>query len=73
MYDKHIYNLCHRLSVTNRHTFSDPSPSSVTYFMDSPYWGFGPNYFEEPSDIISLLSQLQFKQLLLDHLLIVNK
>ena len=21
-------------SVTNRHTFSDPLPSSVTYFMD---------------------------------------
>jgi len=23
-------------SVTNCHTFSDPSPSSVTYFMDGP-------------------------------------
>jgi len=23
-------------SVTNCHTFSDPSPLSVTYFMDSP-------------------------------------
>ena len=23
-------------SVTNFHTFSDPSPSSVTYFMDGP-------------------------------------
>ena len=24
-------------SVTNCHTFSDPSPSSVTYIMDGPH------------------------------------
>src|SRR6218665_3851801 len=27
---------CTPPSVTNCHTFSDPSPSSVTYFMDDP-------------------------------------
>src|SRR6218665_2427137 len=42
----HMYEICcksvtsHALGpsspVTNCHTFSDPSPSSVTYFMDGP-------------------------------------
>ena len=26
--------------VTNCHTFSDPSPSSVTYFLDGPFNAF---------------------------------
>ena len=43
MYDKKCISVTSqavRLStpppVTNCHTFSDPSPSSVTYFMDGP-------------------------------------
>src|SRR6218665_2049663 len=41
MYDKKMYKCDVTCSlpppVTNCHTFSDPSPSSVTYFMDGPY------------------------------------
>jgi len=40
MYDKFFYKRdSHTLdppTVTNCHTFSDPSPSGVTYFMDGP-------------------------------------
>ena len=41
MYDKKIYKHDVTCSwapppVTNCHTFSDPSPSSMTYFMDGP-------------------------------------
>src|SRR6218665_626505 len=41
MYDKKFISLTSHLlypspSVTNCHTFSDPLPSSVTYFMDGP-------------------------------------
>ena len=41
MYDKNLYKRDVTCSwppppVTNCHTFSDPSPSSVTYFMDGP-------------------------------------
>src|SRR6218665_2199585 len=35
--------------VTNCHTFSDPSPSSVTYFMDGPFLSFLHNLFVHSS------------------------
>ena len=45
MYDKKIISvtshaLCPPPPVTNCHTISDPSPSSVTYFMDGPFTVF---------------------------------
>ena len=56
MYDKEIYKRDVTCSwppvppVTNCHTFSDPSPSSVTHFMNGPlglkYWELSRNMKE---------------------------
>ena len=60
-------------SLTNCHTFSDPSPLSVTHFMEGPYNAPSPKTFTNSTNYASSSSSWSFSTLVTTHLKFSNR